>query len=184
MEAPERAELLTLADDWMAADGHWRRFLTIRLKANRAVNGITNGTFNIPSIGDRPVIVTYPSTPSHATGVFLQFVLHPKQGPLYRCQRETCKHFFLRKSAHKSVYCDKRCARADTASLAMKKAREKKQKEKAATVNSVLKTYSQGGRRGDWRIYVETETGLSQRTINNLFNRNLIQGPKERKRAK
>lgn len=184
MDDAERMELVTLADDWMAANGHWGMFLEKRLKARRGVNDLTSGTFNIPGTGDRPVIVTYPDTPSHAKGVFLQFVLHPNQGCLYRCLLKPCNRFLLRKSAHKSVYCGKQCARSDTARTAMKKGREEKQHEQAAKVNAALKRYAHSRSRADWRIYAQTETGLTQWTINTILKHKLIQEPKERKSAK
>ncbi|MGB8028810.1 MAG: hypothetical protein WCF30_04010 [Terracidiphilus sp.] len=174
----DRTELRTLIDDWLGAGKNWRRFIARRLKAHRSV-GFTSGTFNIPSHTARPVPVHYPAPKAtYAEGVFLQFILHPEReqldGP---CRRVNCGRYFLRETAHPKVYCSRACATKDSAVFAMREKREDEFRELKKRVLSAIARYTDNRRQGDWRIYVETETGVTVRTLNGWVKRRFIKAP-------
>lgn len=182
--ADEDASFLrALMKDWQAARGNWQRFIKARLEARRSVDFV-NGTFNIPTNAPRPVLVPYPKhgARAHANGVFFWFALHPESwrlaGP---CRRKGCGRYFIRKTAHTRDYCSARCASNDSSLAIMRAKRAAKRAEQVRAVEAAIGKYNRQRRRGDWRAYVETETGITPRTLDGWVKAGFIEAPIERR---
>ena len=184
MDDADWRELRTLVDDWLGAGKNWQRFIAARLKAHRPVDFV-NGTFNIPTNAPCPLLVPYPAKQSafqHAYGVFTQFVLHPKRAQLDGpCRRKGCGRFFLRETAHQKVYCTARCASRDSAVLAMRRKRQAQKDERKEAVTAAIAKYTHNRKQGDWRVYVETETGVTSRTLGGWVKTGFIKAPAKSK---
>jgi len=187
MDAANCNELRALMADLQRAGNNWQRFIELRLIARRPVDFV-NGTFNIPSHTERPVLVPYPgkrSAHQQAYGAFLQFILHPEfdrlNGP---CRSKKCGRFFLRESSHQKVYCTSRCASLETAVIAMQRKRLAQKELKKRAVEAAIVKYKRNRQRSDWRLYVESETGVTKRTLEGWVKTGFIEAPSGRQRGK
>lgn len=190
----DREELRELMKEWLASEANWTRFRSrmLRLAAEKRKKGRRykcksfpyTGTFYVAAgeTGD-PILILSPSKgASHAQGVFLQFFLHPDQrllvGP---CARSGCGRYYIKTSRNK-IYCSPSCASHISALVAMKKKRLELHKQQLDDAKSAIVKWERLRMQGDWKLWVESETGVTARTLTRWVAHGELRPPVDRGR--
>jgi hypothetical protein len=125
-------------------------------------------------------VSTSRSTPKKlAQKSFLQFVVHPdceKRQPDGPCACG-CGQYFLKTSKHRKIYC-KGHGSAVSASAAMKRKQAKKRALRVHEAKKAIRKYEELRKRSDWKIFVDSEIGISRRALGTWVEKGYIQAPK------
>ena len=87
-----------------------------------------------------------------------------------------CEQFFLRKGKYHQTYIKGHASKV-SASKAMREMQAKKRAPRLRTVNRALAKYQKDKERGDWKEYVEVETGVTLNTLARWAAKGWIQAP-------
>jgi hypothetical protein len=175
----DNTELRALVEEWLRANANWPRFLERMLRAKKPVP-FTKGEFYIQT-SEPPVLVPMPAKGGTlAHGIFLQFILHPDRGQLAGPCNCGCGRYFLKRTAHPKIFADGHAQRA-TALKSAKDTRDNFRKERIGMAKEAIAKYERDRKQGDWKIFVEIETGITLRTLAGWLRKGYINAPVGRK---
>lgn len=181
LDAADRQELRELVTAWVECGGDWQVFLSGMPASTR--RAFARGTYYLPEDSQELVLVPMPSPHPDATPaqhIFLQFVLHHESwrlgGPCPKCGR-----FYLRKKAHEQVYCSTRCNVRDKAQAAMQKKRHAAHAAELQKVQKAIMLWQEKKKQGDWRAWVDLQTGISPRKLAVWVGKGWIEAPRAKR---
>lgn len=177
-----QTELRQLVKMWLDSGPNLRKMFQENPElARRAQNGITH---LIPSETGGGYLLWMPelldedvkSMRDGALVHFMSLIANPMWellgGP---CRR--CGDFYLKRTKGQRTYCTQKCGSKATAGSAMKAKRQKEHDQKIAKAQKLIKQWEERKRRIDWRQWVSSKPGFTDRWLTRAVNKGQLIAP-------